>query len=91
MSVKPLDRRHGTWTSITVHELELDVFDDHLNRRVRSTFYAHGPERAYVIPDGNYDAFEECVGFASEVWNGAGAIILVASETAPCCPAASLT
>lgn len=56
------------------------MFDDHLNRLARSTFYARGTERAYVIPDGNFDAFEECVGFASDVWNGAGAIILIARE-----------
>jgi hypothetical protein len=56
------------------------LFDDHLDRLVRSTFYAHGPERAYVIPNGNLDAFEECVGFACEVWNGAGGIILIATE-----------
>ena len=64
------------------------MFDDHLDRLARSTFYAHGPERAYVIPNGNFDAFEECVGFASEVWNGAGGIILIATEDGivlPCC------
>ena len=56
------------------------MFDDHLDRLARSTFYAHGPERAYVIPNGDFDAFEECVGFASEVWNGAGGIVLIATE-----------
>jgi len=55
------------------------VFDEQLDQVARSTFYARGPERAYVIPDGDYDAFEQCVALASEVWNGAGAVILIAT------------
>jgi hypothetical protein len=54
------------------------MFDRHLNRSHRSTFYAHGPERAYVIPEGNLAALDDAVGFCSEVWNGVGALVLIA-------------
>ncbi len=64
------------------------MFDGHLDRSHRSVFYAHGPERAYVIPEGDFAALEDAVGFCSEVWNGVGALILIADvdgEILPTC------
>jgi hypothetical protein len=57
------------------------MFDRHLNGSQRTTFFAHGPERAFAIPPNDADALSEAVSFASEVWNGAGSLILLVDET----------
>lgn len=58
----------------------LNVFDQHLNGSHRTTFFAHGPERAFAIPAEDADALSEAVSFATEVWNGAGSLMLLVDE-----------
>jgi hypothetical protein len=56
------------------------MFDRHLNGHHRLSFYAHGPEWAFVIPHGDYDALLDVVKVCSRVWNGAGALIFAAGS-----------
>ncbi len=54
------------------------MFDSHLNSHGRLSYYGHGPEWAFVIPDGDTDALLDVVRVCSRVWNGVNNIIVVA-------------
>ena len=59
------------------------MFDTHLNGHHRVSYYAHGPEWAFAIRRGDFDALRDVIRVCSRVWNGAGALILpVAAEGA---------
>ena len=48
-------------------------------------FYVHGPEWAFVIPRGDARALSDVIQVCSRVWNGAGALILLADEKGELC------
>jgi hypothetical protein len=52
------------------------VFDTHLDGFHSVPFFVHGPERAFVVPHGNWDALSDVVGLCCKSWNGAGSLIL---------------
>jgi hypothetical protein len=54
------------------------MFDRHLNGSHDLSYYAHGPEWAFVIPRGDDDALLDVVTVCARVWNGAGALIVAA-------------
>ena len=52
------------------------VFDEHLNRQHRLSYFVRGPEWAFAIPQGDLAALEEVMQTCSTVWNGVGSLIL---------------
>jgi hypothetical protein len=52
------------------------VFDGHLNRQHRLVYYVRGPEWAFAIPAGDFDALDEVMRLCSGFWNGAGSLIV---------------
>jgi len=56
------------------------VLDSHLNGYHRLGFYAHGPEWAFVVPHGDWEALTDVIRVCSRVWNGSGALILTCDQ-----------
>jgi hypothetical protein len=56
------------------------VFDSHLNGQHRLNYLARGPEWAFAIPAGDFDALEEVMGLCSGFWNGAGSLIVTVTK-----------
>lgn len=56
------------------------MFDAHLNRQVRLSYFARGPGWAFAVPEGDLDALEEVMRACSEFWNGAGSLLVPVSR-----------
>lgn len=52
------------------------MFDENLNRQVRLTYLARGPQWAFALPDGDIDALKEVMRACSTFWNGAGSLLV---------------
>jgi hypothetical protein len=50
--------------------------DAHLNRQHRLQYTVRGPEWAFAIPAGDFDALEDVMRRCSTFWNGAGSLII---------------
>jgi hypothetical protein len=56
------------------------VFDEHLNRQHRLTYFVRGPEWAFAIPQGDLGALEEVMRRCSTFWNGVGSLLAPVSR-----------
>ena len=54
----------------------MGVFDEHLNRQRRLTYFARGPEWAFAIPQGDLGALEDVMRRCSTFWNGVGSLLV---------------
>jgi hypothetical protein len=52
------------------------VFDEHLNRQHRLTYFVRGPEWAFAIPQGDLGALEEVMRRCATFWNGVGSLLI---------------
>ncbi len=52
------------------------MFDEHLNRQHRLTYFVRGPEWAFAIPQGDLDALETVMQGCSTFWYGAGSLLV---------------
>ncbi|MGI8863656.1 MAG: hypothetical protein ACR2JH_04525 [Solirubrobacteraceae bacterium] len=52
------------------------MFDEHLDRQHRLTYFARGPEWAFAIPQGDLDALEDVMRRCSTFWNGVGSLLM---------------
>ena len=52
------------------------MFDEHLDRSHRQTYFVRGPEWAFAIPQGDLDVLEEVMKRCSTFWNGRGALLI---------------
>jgi hypothetical protein len=52
------------------------IFDEHLNRQHRLTYFVRGPEWAFAVPQGDLGALEDVMRRCSSFWNGAGSVLV---------------
>jgi|GEM_PF-2259783 len=52
------------------------MFDEHLNRQHRMTYFVRGPEWAFAIPQGDLDALLTVMRGCSTFWYGAGSLLV---------------
>jgi hypothetical protein len=52
------------------------VFDEHLNRQHRLSYFVRGPEWAFALPQGDVAALEDVMRRCSGFWNGVGSLIV---------------
>ncbi|MDQ2761088.1 MAG: hypothetical protein M3Y17_11850 [Actinomycetota bacterium] len=52
------------------------MFDEHLNRQHRLSYFVRGPEWAFAIPQGDVDALEDVMRRCSTFWNGVGSLLV---------------
>jgi hypothetical protein len=52
------------------------VFDEHLNRQHRLTYFVRGPEWAFAIPQGDLVALEDVMRRCASFWNGVGSALI---------------
>jgi hypothetical protein len=52
------------------------VFDAHLNRQHRLTYFIRGPEWAFAIPQGDVAVLEDVMRRCATFWNGAGSLLI---------------
>jgi hypothetical protein len=52
------------------------LFDDHLNRQHRLSYFARGPEWAFALPQGDLSALDDVMRVCAANWNGAGSVFI---------------
>jgi len=70
------DRRHAAQSDVANGRYAARVFEEPLNAHRRLRYSVRGPEWAFVIPHGDWDALADAMRRCSSFWNGAGSLIL---------------
>lgn len=66
------------------------MFDEHLDGQHRLSYLVRGPEWAFVLPQGDLEALDDVLCRCSELWNGAGSLLLGADRQGRLTPSGHL-